>query len=530
MLRCLFYVVRHGLDRSGRGPFAPTISVAALVHVLALVFAGCVPNTTPDVPSIGCNGVGRSRCVAEVSIGTHSACARLADQSVWCWGRNDQGQLGYASSTLCPEPLMDGQIRQVACHLYPLQVLAIERVGAIAVGGSHSCALGISGQIHCWGSNKFGQLGNNTQLASAIPGPVSAIAQASSVVAGARHSCAIVAGSAYCWGDNSDGQLGASSTADMCSVEGRTAPCSRVPASAVALAHVVELAAGDSHTCARTQTGAVFCWGSNVDAQLGRGNAGVMTSPTPAPVLLGAMPLGGIERIVAGADHTCALRDDGVLFCWGRHDRGQLGVSPRLMFAQCQHACLPTAVAVLGFEDEIPDDSGTNETFDASAADGALTDAFSVDASQRDAGDGRDALSERPEAGDASVINDIAYQDSASASLPVARPRVRSVAAGGAFTCAALSDETVKCWGSNRQRELGSGMIDEGDWMPSIVIAAPGAASSNPLRSVRALSAGGATSCATLSDQSLRCWGSNDYGALGVGSVTEQAGPTRVTW
>ena len=270
-----------------------------------------------------------------------------------------------------------------------------------------------------------------------------------------------------------------------------------------------------------------------MDAQLGRGTAGAMFSPSPAPVLIGEVPLTGIQSIVAGSHHTCALRNDGAVFCWGRHDRGQLGVPAPPMFAQCQNACIPTAVAVVGFEGATPpfeEDGGIEEPFDASVGDGALADSSIADSDARDGLAPNDAGVDGQLIADVSVINDIVFQDTIRDSAVTARPTVTSIAAGRSFSCVSLSDETVRCWGSNRQRELGSGTTDEGGSDLSVVIAGPGAAPSNPLHSVRRVSAGGATVCATLSDRSLRCWGSNEYGALGIGTLAEQRGPLPVTW
>jgi alpha-tubulin suppressor-like RCC1 family protein len=104
------------------------------------------------------------------------------------------------------------------------------------------------------------------------------------------------------------------------------------------------------------------------------------------------------------------------------------------------------------------------------------------------------------------------------------------ISTGAAFTCVRLEDRTARCWGSNRSRELGDGRLSEGGPELATVIASPGAASTNPLQNISAIESGGATSCALLDDQSVRCWGSNASAALGVGSVDEQGGPVAVTW
>src|SRR5882672_5878237 len=83
----------------------------------------------------------------------------------------------------------------------------------------------------------------------------------------------------------------------------------------------VAIAAGDTHTCAATSA-AVLCWGQNADGQLGNGAAGPASStPTQISQSLTANPLG------LGADHSCAVASGSDLWCWGKNDSGQVGVS-----------------------------------------------------------------------------------------------------------------------------------------------------------------------------------------------------------
>ncbi len=83
------------------------------------------------------------------------------------------------------------------------------------------------------------------------------------------------------------------------------------------------LAAGQFHACAIVN-GGVECWGSNSDGQLGNGNSWGSYSPVPVPVDGLAS---GVQAITAGAYHTCALVNGGVL-CWGSNSEGQLGTLP----------------------------------------------------------------------------------------------------------------------------------------------------------------------------------------------------------
>jgi alpha-tubulin suppressor-like RCC1 family protein len=93
-----------------------------------------------DTEVASCEGQSRSRCVRTLALGRRFGCAALRDRTVWCWGRNDESQLGYESSDLCPERLADGQTRAVSCHRFPQQVVGLANVTAISAGGAHACA------------------------------------------------------------------------------------------------------------------------------------------------------------------------------------------------------------------------------------------------------------------------------------------------------------------------------------------------------------------------------------------------------
>lgn len=492
---------------------------------LVLGLGGCTETTPPPADATpGCDGLGRSRCVDTVSLGGRFGCAALRDQTVWCWGRNDESQLGYESSDLCPERLSNGQTRAVACSRTPLQVVGLAGALAVSAGGAHACVRRVDGTAHCWGSNTRGQLGNGASLPSRAPVAVPGVEGVVSLAAGARHTCAVTeAGTVWCWGANDRGQLGVEAAPARCGDEGATVPCARTAQSVAGIWDAVEVTAGEAHTCVRTAAGGVRCWGDNVDGQLGAGTAGESPTATPQTVRLGEGTLRGVTNLVAGAAHTCALRDDGAVLCWGRHDRGQLGVPVPMRFEPCAHACIPTAVPITGYEGRT-----VKEDPDASLPplDAALLDA----PAPRDA----DAPRDRPAPVDAAADTDATVDGAMEAAMPdvpeAPAPTVVALSAGGAFSCLALSNGTVRCWGTNRAWELGNGRAQEGGPALTAVIASPGSAATNPLQDVRRIASGTATTCAVRADRGVRCWGSNESGALGVGDLSERNGPVPLTW
>jgi hypothetical protein len=238
-----------------------------------------------------------------ISAGNDFTCAWLADATVRCWGKNDVGQLGDGTTTERHEPT---------------PVPGLVDIRRAAAGGAHACALATSGQLWCWGKNDKGQLGDDSTTERHGPVAVSSttgLGSVSRVTAGDKHTCAIDAvDAAWCWGDKGSGRLGDDTDTD----QHRPA---RVDGSS-GLGAVRHLSAGQKHTCAVDLAGVTWCWGDKGDGRLGD------DTNTSQPVPVQVAPGGGLAnatRVSAGDAHTCALRSDGVVFCWGKNDVGQLG-------------------------------------------------------------------------------------------------------------------------------------------------------------------------------------------------------------
>ncbi|MBW2667341.1 MAG: hypothetical protein JRE13_13705 [Deltaproteobacteria bacterium] len=165
--------------------------------------------------------------------------------------------------------------------------------------------------MQCWGGNSRGQLGDGSNVSRHTPALVAGLpGEATALVAGTNHTCALVEGALHCWGANEYGQLGDGTTDDR-----------NAPAAVVGLAATpVALAAGVAHTCA-AMLADVRCWGDGREGQLdGSPRAGANPNPISAPRL----PV-GVTVLAAGQDVSCALRSDGRVQCWGDNDFGQLG-------------------------------------------------------------------------------------------------------------------------------------------------------------------------------------------------------------
>jgi len=243
---------------------------------------------------------GKLKCVGgccdatALSAGTSHTCA-VAGEEAWCWGSNDQGQLGRAGAKSSYQPVRAG---------------VPGTVSDIAAGATHTCAVA-GGEVFCWGDNTYGQLGNGTTTNNATPQRVAGLSGVALLAAGGGHTCAATATKMYCWGRDDFGQVGNGGTLGEQHFE---------PTEVIGVSAPLKIAAGDAHTCAATSS-QVLCWGQNAAGQLGTGAAGPASS-TPGTV---SQPLSA-SFLGLGANYSCAVAS-GDLFCWGENSSMQLGVS-----------------------------------------------------------------------------------------------------------------------------------------------------------------------------------------------------------
>jgi alpha-tubulin suppressor-like RCC1 family protein len=179
---------------------------------------------------------GLSTGVQDIVLGSFVTCA-LVDGTVRCWARAPG-----------PQDLRDGSSGDGGV---PAAVSGLTSgARAIAAGMYHVCVL-VNGGVQCWGSNEFGQLGNNSKSDSTVPVAVSGLGSGvQAIAAGWYYTCALVNGGVQCWGDNYCGQLGNNLTEDL----------RRYPVAVPKLASGVQaIAAGGRHTCVLVDGGVKCC-------------------------------------------------------------------------------------------------------------------------------------------------------------------------------------------------------------------------------------------------------------------------------
>lgn len=244
----------------------------------------------------------------DVSAGGAHTCGITSAGTPFCWGSGGSGQLGAQGVSLCSF----GKGTGLPCSRIPIAVSGLDELQVISAGGAHTCGLDLQGAAICWGANSAGQLGLGT-VSDSVGSPTNVDTQLrfERISSGGSHSCAVTgAGEIYCWGNNLNGQLGDGSQGN------RTLPV--VVGSAERFTTVD---AGLEHTCALTETGIAYCWGRNGSGQLGDGSGD--QSPKLVPTLVAVVP--AMQSISAGATHSCGLGVDGVAHCWGDNLDGQLG-------------------------------------------------------------------------------------------------------------------------------------------------------------------------------------------------------------
>lgn len=231
----------------------------------------------------------------------HSCALRSSDRFAYCWGLGSSGQLGHNAVTSSGVPVSLFANR-------PYSQLTGSQ------GGNFNCAIAAAGSFgYCWGEGANGQLGNGTLTNRQLPTAITGGFTFKKISAGQSHACGITTGDQlYCWGNNLSGRLGDGTTAST------TTP---IPIDSGVT--YLDIAAGGSHTCGITQLQDIKCWGAGPFGQLGTGSyPSQLLVPTTAPA-------GGIKfrSITAGNVHTCAISTTEDIYCWGHNINGQLGDS-----------------------------------------------------------------------------------------------------------------------------------------------------------------------------------------------------------
>ena len=300
----------------------------------------------------------------QISAGLFHTCARKQNGKTYCWGYNEQGQVGTGENRIWDRVLRRYVTPPVVRPSFVTNTKQVE------AGGYHACAVGTDDRALCWGLNASGQVGDGsgndhqplpvavadgrlfTALSSGTYGscgttttglfcwgnitntarPTQMIANTdfNGVSVGYLHACVahtLDSSRAYCWGLNSEQQTGV----DPATWNG---PVPFAFQSSLGQ-NITAFSAGTSFTCADKGDGHVWCHGSNSSGQLGTGD--FTTTFQARRVGNGSLPLHGVA---AGGNHACALDSSSHAWCWGNGNGGQLGQGATMV--------APTPQAVAG--------------------------------------------------------------------------------------------------------------------------------------------------------------------------------------
>ena len=492
-----------------------------------------------------------------LATGTTHSCAASGSR-IWCWGSNDDGQLGIGTDQSHPQPQevfgVPGEILALSAggfascaattagtfcwgygvifadgvdHLLPTKIEEMSGdVVAVDVGFGHLCVVTATGTVHCQGHNSYGELGNGDPDSDFVTASTLDEFEAIEVTAGPDHTCARSStDTLWCWGRKGQGQLGNGQDRRQ-----------REPGAATIASGATEVSSGLFHSCGAVSNGAM-CWGTNLRGQLGNNSRVDTTGPVQVHNLSG--PLSSIS---AGNNFTCAT-SGGIVRCWGTNQSLQSGQP------DAEGAFLvPQTVA--GISSALSVDAGDNHACATNAA-GALAcwgknNRGQLSGMQPESASPVVALpngATRGSAGDGftcAVRNGGVYcwgsnarlqlgREGPGSPLPESVPAfpegggVTAVAAGNGFACA-IASGGIECWGRHDSGQGGWGLLpgDDDSEEPPSYFAQPSPVVGLPAGSTATwLSAGKGHACA-VADGAAWCWGSNDEGQLGDGTTDDR--------
>lgn len=496
--------------------------------------------------------------VVDIGAGENHTCALRRDGHVLCWGINFNGEVGSGGDGIQRRPVLLDEVSDAV---------------ALAVGESHTCALSRGGRIQCWGQNGGGQSGwpeglspppesefpnDDFDYRHRWPRTLQGVTDVTHVDVRGAYSCALSSnGSVRCWGKSRchrrpdadsdrwftlpeqlawpreiDGVSDASHIAvgryAACALggDGRVSCWTQCPwtpdpqrpgewtLSQQEQAEVqdgiddaVELVAGLYHFCALLRDGGVRCWGEGRDGQLGIGRGVRVRLPA---VVEG---LDDVVELAAGGFHTCARRSSGVVLCWGANSQGQLG--------DATYVERGSPAAVIGLLGVVDLDAASTRSCGL-LGDGAVMcwggTRFYWDFRVGD-------LPEEFRSGHDERFLRFIFESPESPPPPTAvdgAVGAVEIALGGTHSCLRQQLGNVWCWGLNLSGQLVLGEESTGSSPVGVGPVGGG------LQDADEIELGRAHICARRRSGEVLCWGRNEYGQLGDGTMESRSTPTPV--
>ena len=448
--------------------------------------------------------------------GLNTVCVVTYELDVLCWGDNGSGNLGRGDIIDSHVPVLVG-----------LSAGALR----VAVGPFHSCALLVGGSVQCWGSGVHGKLGYNSTTSIGSSQSVSAsgfgvVPLAMTVVdltVGNGHTCALYSShQVACWGEGANGALGYGSTDNVADDPSRALGSVTVPLPS-GQGYPVQVVAQSDSTCVLFSEGTVSCWGDSASGQTGMGSTNKWGSTgVTRPSDRGTLSLGGVAvHLAAGSDHVCATLLRGKLQCWGLNGNGQLGVGD-LENVGADSDRLPSDVGPLRLADYALSVTAGGfhtcwvERGGAGRCIGRGTLGRLGYGNTEDIGDDEDSLG-------AQRLQDYLADDVDAAgigapSCPILTTETQTwlvkIVPGISHTCLLYASGSMRCFGSNKEGRLGLGKA--GDiGLDRLPYSAPEIEVGGKVVDISA----NLGTCVLVLGGTVSCWGHGDHGINGYGST-----------
>lgn len=419
-------------------------------------------------------------------------CGVVRDGKGYCWGTETNGEFGNGATS--------------GLQTVPSEVSNITDFVKISLRPNYACGLRGNGQIWCWGNDgAHGKLGNGPSVGNSdVPSQVVNIDDFIDVEGGNLFACGIRKnGEAWCWGEDTNGRLGNGPTITanmdspykviganfikMKSYLATIAITDTTPIKTTASVSTRDKIAGGLHSvCAIKPDTSLYCWGSDVDGQLGNGDAVTADQHSPYPVFtedsLGWNSVSGGKLIESGSGHYCGIKTDGTAWCWGRGTAGQLGNGTTSASA-------------------IPVKITSTESWSIIRAAAGHSCGIKADGSAWCWGKGTEGQ--------------LGNNSASSSNIPVqisSNTGWKDIDLGSDNTCGIKTDGTLWCWGLAANGRLGLGS--------SVTTSQTSPQQVGKDTDWSSVYLGAGTACAIKLDGTAWCWGRNNNGILGTGSNT----------
>ncbi len=431
----------------------------------------------------------------KMSTNEFHTCGIKNDNTLWCWGLNTSNQLGAVASAYT--------FKEFVTQVTPPNIANPSDVWIdVSAGARHTCAISAvkgaasidtKGKLWCWGNNSFKELGlplSNTDIRNKdLPSSVT-VGSASNwtkIIAGRAQSCVLNdAKEIFCFGYDAPVTF-TDQSFGITAVTGQNINWESV-------------ALGFNHACgiqstinAGTSENQLYCWGQQQYSQLGTGFN--YNSLIPNLVVADSIPANDPyvwKQLDTGSTHSCAIKNDGTLWCWGRSYSGQLGLGDVLPNATLQQV-QANLVAPLDWLE-------VKSNFRTTCARKSDLTLWCW------------GFNQRAQQGNGSRVNSF---------LPVQTTGVEVGATvendwvglfvGDFFSCAQQSDQTVWCWGSNS-----FGQIAQVPTVPpanTFIATKTSIVHSAPWKTGKVFT-GSRAACAIDINDELYCWGDNSFNRI----------------